>query len=182
MARLLNGEQMTDRTQPRPGPGRVDQADRLQSLSRRGTHLSRLSEPTTVTVVVCQGQPNTAHVGEIHLGRRGRSPGDARAAKLRGPAVIPIGIDPLSATTHRETLFTPQLFKKRSASSRWRRVVRASRRPPRPTSPSRRPRTFPLPVAPTRANVDGRRLPAAATTRRNPAHDSARDRLDHRPR
>ena len=31
------------------------------------------------------------------------------------------------------------------------------------TSPSRRPRKFPLPVAPTRANVDGRRLPAAAT-------------------
>ena len=31
------------------------------------------------------------------------------------------------------------------------------------TSPSRRLRTFPLPVAPTRANVDGRRLPAAAT-------------------
>ena len=84
------------RPEPRPGPGRADQPDRLQSLSRRGTHLSRLSEPTTVTVVVCQGQPNTAHVGEIHLGRRGRSPGDARAAKLRGPAVIPIGIDPLS--------------------------------------------------------------------------------------
>ena len=43
------------------------------------------------------------------------------------------------------------------------------------------PRTFPLPVAPTRANVDGRCLPAA-TTRRNPAHDPARDRLDHHPR
>ena len=47
---------------------------------------------------------------------------------------------------------------------------------------SRRPLTFPLPVAPTRANVDGRRLPAAATTRRDPAHDPARDRLDHHPR
>ena len=31
------------------------------------------------------------------------------------------------------------------------------------TSPSRRRRTFPFPVRPTRANVDGRRLPAAAT-------------------
>ena len=50
------------------------------------------------------------------------------------------------------------------------------------TSPSRRLRTFHLPVAPARANVDGRRLPAAATTRRNPAHDPARDRLDHHPR
>ncbi len=50
------------------------------------------------------------------------------------------------------------------------------------TSPSRRLRTFPLPVAPTRANVDGRRLPAAATTRRDPAHDPARDRLDRHPR
>ena len=50
------------------------------------------------------------------------------------------------------------------------------------TSPSRRRRTFPLPVAPTRANVDGRRLPAAATTRRTRVHDPARDRLDHHPR
>ena len=33
-----------------------------------------------------------------------------------------------------------------------------------PTSPCRRRRTFCLPVAPPRANVDGRRLPAAATT------------------
>ena len=32
------------------------------------------------------------------------------------------------------------------------------------TSPSLRLRTFPFPVRPTRANVDGRRLPAAATT------------------
>ena len=40
----------------------------------------------------------------------------------------------------------------------------------------------PLPVAPTRANVDGRRLPAAAT-RRDLAHDDpAQDRLDHHPR
>ena len=31
------------------------------------------------------------------------------------------------------------------------------------TSPSRRRRTFPFPVRPTRANVDGRRLPAATT-------------------
>ena len=31
------------------------------------------------------------------------------------------------------------------------------------TSPSRRLRTFPFPVRPTRANVDGRRLPAATT-------------------
>ena len=46
----------------------------------------------------------------------------------------------------------------------------------------RRRRTFRLPVAPTRANVDGRRLPAAATTRRTRAHDPARDRLDHHPR
>ena len=50
------------------------------------------------------------------------------------------------------------------------------------TSPSRRLRTFPLPVAPTRANVDGRRLPAAATTRRTRVLDPARDRLDHHPR
>ena len=51
-----------------------------------------------------------------------------------------------------------------------------------PTSPCRRRRTFRLPVAPTRANVDGRRLPAAATTRRTRVHDPARDRLDHRLR
>ncbi len=50
------------------------------------------------------------------------------------------------------------------------------------TSPSLRLRTFPLPVAPTRANVDGRRLPAAATTRRTRVHDPARNRLDHHPR
>ena len=49
------------------------------------------------------------------------------------------------------------------------------------TSPSRRLRTFPFPVAPTRANVDGRRLPAA-TTRRDPAHDPARGPLDQHPR
>ena len=39
---------------------------------------------------------------------------------------------------------------------------------------------FRLPVAPTRANVDGRRLPAAATTRRDPAsmtpHETGLDR------
>ena len=51
-----------------------------------------------------------------------------------------------------------------------------------PPSPSRRLRTFRLPVAPTRANVDGRRLPAAATTRRNRVHDLARNRLDRHPR
>ena len=50
-----------------------------------------------------------------------------------------------------------------------------------PTSPCLRHRTFRLPVAPTRANVDGRRLPAAATTRRTRVHDPARDRLDHHP-
>ena len=49
-------------------------------------------------------------------------------------------------------------------------------------SPFLRRRTFPLPVAPTRANVDGRRLPAAATPRRKRVHDPARDRLDHHPR
>ena len=52
-------------------------------------------------------------------------------------------------------------------------------RTPRITSPCLRLRTFPLPVAPPRANVDGHRLPAAATTRRNRVHDPARDRLDH---
>ena len=57
----------------------------------------------------------------------------------------------------------------------------ACARTPRVPSPSRRRRTFPLPVAPTRANVDGRRLPAA-TTRRDPAHDPAQDRLDNHPR
>ena len=36
-------------------------------------------------------------------------------------------------------------------------------RTPRITSPCLRLRTFPLPVAPPRANVDERRLPAAAT-------------------
>ena len=49
------------------------------------------------------------------------------------------------------------------------------------TSPSRRRRTFPSPVRPTRANVDGRRLPAA-TTKEGPAHDPAQDRLDHHAR
>ena len=55
-------------------------------------------------------------------------------------------------------------------------------RTPRGTSPCLRRRTFRLPVAPTRANVDGRRLPAAATTRRNRVHDPARNRLDRHPR
>ena len=58
-------------------------------------------------------------------------------------------------------------------------------RPPRvapPTSPCRRHRTFRLPVAPPRANVDGRRLPAATTRRRNRVHDPARNRLDRHPR
>ena len=50
------------------------------------------------------------------------------------------------------------------------------------TSPPLRLRTFRFPVAPIRANVDGRRLPAAATTRRTRVHDPARDRLDHRLR
>ena len=50
------------------------------------------------------------------------------------------------------------------------------------TSPSLRLRTFPFPVRPIRANVDGRRLPAAATTRRNRVHDPARNRLDRHPR
>ena len=50
------------------------------------------------------------------------------------------------------------------------------------TSPSRRLRRFCFPVRPIRANVDGRRLPADATTRRTRVHDPARDRLDHHPR
>ena len=58
----------------------------------------------------------------------------------------------------------------------------ACARTPRVSSPSRRLRTCPLPVVPTRVNVDGRRLPAAATTRRTRVHDPARDRLDHHPR
>ena len=99
-----------------------------------------------------------------------------------GRRSYPLGLTPSLGDNASRDALHPATLQERSASSRWRRVVRASRRPPRPTSPSRRPRTFPLPVAPTRANVDGRRLPAAATTRRNPAHDPARDRLDHRPR
>ena len=58
-------------------------------------------------------------------------------------------------------------------------------RPPRVaphTSPSRRLRRFCFPVRPIRANVDGRRPPAAATTRRNRVHDPARNRLDRHPR
>ena len=58
-------------------------------------------------------------------------------------------------------------------------------RPPRVAphiSPCWRLRTFRLPVAPTRANVDGRPPPVAAITRRNRVHDPARDRLDHPPR
>ena len=47
---------------------------------------------------------------------------------------------------------------------------------------NRRLRRFPLPVAPTRANVDGRPPPVAAITRRNRVHDPARDRLDFHPR
>ena len=54
--------------------------------------------------------------------------------------------------------------------------------PPSSRRKSRRLRTFHLPVAPTRANVDGRCFPAAATTKRNRVHDPARDRLDHHPR
>ena len=99
---------------------------------------------------------------------------------------------------------TPHVVSRASSSSIWHDLARSwgsrpveaqpsSRVPhgPRPEhlrrpriflSPSRRLRTFHLPVAPTRANVDGRRLPAAATTRRNRVHDPARDRLDHYPR
>ena len=50
------------------------------------------------------------------------------------------------------------------------------------TSPSRRLRRFCFPVRPIRANVDGRRPPAAATTRRNRVHDPARNRLGRHPR
>ena len=49
------------------------------------------------------------------------------------------------------------------------------------TSPSLRRRTFPLPVAPTRANVYGR-PPAVAAGTEDSVHDPARDRLDHHPR
>ena len=51
----------------------------------------------------------------------------------------------------------------------------ACARTPRVPSPSRRRRTFPLPVAPTRANVDGRRLPRPPP-RRDAAHAPARNR------
>ena len=57
----------------------------------------------------------------------------------------------------------------------------ACARTPRVPSPSRRLRTFPLPVAPTRANVDGRRLPRPPP-RRDAAHAPARNRLDRHPR
>ena len=99
---------------------------------------------------------------------------------------------------------TPRVVSRASSSSIWHDLARSwgsrpveaqpsSRVPhgPRPEhlrrpsiflSSSRRLRTFHLPVAPPRANVDGRRLPAAATTRRNRVHDPARDRLDHYPR
>ena len=43
-------------------------------------------------------------------------------------------------------------------------------------------RTFRLPVAPTRANVDGRRLLCGPPPRRDPAHDPARNRRDRHPR
>ena len=57
----------------------------------------------------------------------------------------------------------------------------ACARTPRVPSPSRRRRTFPLPVAPPRANVDGRRLPRPPP-RRDAAHAPARNRLDRHPR
>ena len=52
-------------------------------------------------------------------------------------------------------------------------------RTPLGTSPFVRLRTFPLPVVPTRANVDGRRLPAAATTRRTRVHAGFKGSSQH---
>ena len=70
-------------------------------------------------------------------------------------------------------------------STGWTRAPYMCTRPPLVaphTSPSRRLRRFCFPVRPIRANVDGRRPPAAATTRRNRVHDPARNRLDRHPR
>ena len=99
---------------------------------------------------------------------------------------------PLHMPLDRAKAWNPPVYRPRHGrAARWGgstgriRAPYMCTRPPRVAphiSPCRRLRTFRLPVAPTRANVDGRRLPAAATTRRDLAHDPARDRLDHHPR
>ena len=101
-------------------------------------------------------------------GHRGRAPGGADGDRVRAPARAGAGRwpgpDPRDGGAGAPAEFA-------------RRTCALGRHPP--TSPCRRRRTFRLPVAPTRANVDGRRLPAAATTRRTRVHDPARNRLDH---
>ena len=59
----------------------------------------------------------------------------------------------------------------------------ACARTPRVPSPSRRRRTFPLPVAPTRANVDGRPPPVAATKEGPSVHGprTRHDSANHAP-
>ncbi len=101
-----------------------------------------------------------------------------------GPVLIRPGRGTAPASTGPRSATTPSPSSCAAIPRRSRSPPRTAR-PPRVaphTSPSRRLRTFRLPVAPTRANVDGRRLLAAATTRRNRVHDPARNRLDRHPR
>ena len=126
--------------------------------------------------------PSLSASGPISVTPRSSHPTDSsRSARARSASGLMRTREPLPSGCLRQLSSNSARRIGADTCPAGRPVGDACARTPRVPSPSRRPCTIPFTVPATRANVDGRRLPADATTRRDPAHDPARDRLDHPP-
>ena len=118
--------------------------------------------------------PSLSASGPISVTPRSSHPTDSsRSARARSASGLMCTREPLPSGCLRQLSSNGARRIGADTCPAGRPVGDACARTPRVPSPSRRRRTFPLPVAPTRANVDGRRLPRPPP-RRDPAHDPAR--------
>ena len=107
--------------------------------------------------------PSLSASGPISVTPRSSHPTDSsRSARARSASGLMCTREPLPSGCLRQLSSNGARRIGADTCPAGRPVGDACARTPRVPSPSRRRRTFPLPVAPTRANVDGRPRPVAA--------------------
>ena len=113
--------------------------------------------------------PSLSASGPISVTPRSSHPTDSsRSARARSASGLMCTREPLPSGCLRQLSSNGARRIGADTCPAGRPVGDACARTPRVPSPSRRRRTFPLPVAPTRANVDRRPPPVAAGPRRDP--------------
>ena len=155
---------------PRPARTLTNSPRDTSSCTSDGPLIScRDRAPAAVTVAreptAASSQPKgCAPTPPISVTPRSSHPTDSsRSARARSASGLMCTREPLPSGCLRQLSSNAARRIGADTCPAGRPVGDACARTPRVPSPSRRRRTFPLPVAPTRANVDGRRLPAAAT-------------------